>query len=603
MNRHLLCLVLIALWFLAACGPEGTTEAADPLYIQQVSDDKQDTLTLYRGDLPNVVRTHLVSEPKTLHPILQGGPNRTLVFQYVFESLETQDIYTGEVVPQLARMIDRAEDGNAYTYELLDGVHWPDGAPITVEDVIFSTKLNLCPHVNNQGIKPYLAFLSDIVPDPTDPRRFTVMMREYFMSNELFGIYFYLLDRRQFDPEGLLADHSLAEVIDPESELNQQEAVKAWGQSVSEDQIGRDLAYLQSGSGPYQVAEWTEGQQLRLTRTPDYWAAGKSARYYQQHPEEIIFTFVKDPQALEFQIKQQALDVSTSISSEPFDHLQASPLAQEHYHLTPIRDQSLTLIILNNRPRASGRSPVFEDPQVRRALAHAIDIDGMIADILHGYGSRSTTPVIPGNPHYQEQPPLGYELDSTRILLDQAGWQDSDQDGIRDQMIDGKQVPLRFELLFPPNGPAIVEMMDRVQRDLKAVGIDCQLRVKSMGEYLPDLAKGDFDAALFSFGKTNLPYDFHQLFHSSNYPNGYNFFGYANEEVDSMIERMRTTREASQRQALAAKIQAQLYHDQPGILLYYLAKKIAVHRRFNYDGPYPNSPFVLLNVLRMERAE
>lgn len=592
--------LLIAI-FCGACQPESQPQS--DLYLTRVANDGQDTLTLYRGELPNVVRTHLLSEPKTIHPIVQGDAKRALVLQHTHQSLQTQDMETSELIPLLARMVERSDDGLSYTYELLAGTAWPDGAPLTVDDVAFTLKMMLCPHVSNPALHPYLAYVSDLETAPDAPRRFTVRMSDYFMSNELFGVYFLILDPRRFDPEGVLAPYSVADLADPESEANQSEAVQAWGAKLSAPAIGKDLQYLQGGSGPYQIEAWEEGNVLRLVRNNHYWAADRREPQYQQKPEGIEFRFVRDEQTLELLVKQQELDVSTSFNGETFDRLRGSDLVQQHYHLTTVPDQSLALIALNNQPQTGNRSPVFEQQAVRQAVAHALDVDGMLEDVLNGYGSPATSPVWPGNAHYQAQPRLRYDPDQARRLLDEAGWQDTDQDGVRDREIEGQQVPLRFELSYPPNGRTLEEFANRIERELSAVGFEVLLRPAVKGEFSTNLVKGNYDAALLSFAKNPNPYDFHQLFHSSNYPGGYNFFGYVNAGVDSLIDRMRIEPDAAERRRLAEVIQAQIYQDQPAIFLYYITKKMVVHRRFSDPKIYRNDPFILLNTLEVIRPE
>lgn len=605
MTRLLFCglFVLLSPLFVACGGEKQEAANRTDLSYRQSALSGEDSLTIYQGDLPNVVRTHLLSEPNSLHPILQGGINRTLVLQYTFQSLQTQDIATGELLPMVARLLKVSADGNQLTYELLADATWPDGTPITAQDVIFSAKINGCPHVRNVNVKPLLKYLADVRLDPDNPRRFKVMMREFFMSNEYFGVYFYLLDPRRFDPDGVVADYSLAELLDPESQANQQEAVQAWGESLSSPTTGQEMSYLQGGSGPYQVAEWTQGERIRLAPTPDYWGADRPERFHQQGPEEIVFTFVRDPQSITYQLKQQALDVSTAISTESYDALQASDLMKQHFDLHAIPGQSLALLVLNNRPVAANRPRVFDETDARRAVSYALDLDGMLQDVLNNYAQRSTSPVSPDNPHYVPPPAMPHAPDSARLLLTQLGWRDSDQDGIRDRMIEGERVPLRFELLFPPTGAVLQQMADRIRRELADVGIDCQLKPKDQRDYIQDLLQGNYDVALFSFGKTSFPYDFHQLFHSDNYPDGFNLFGYENPTVDSLIDRMRITRDAEQRRAMAAEIQRRIYRDQPGVFLYFTTKKVAVHKRFNHGGPYLNNPYVLLNELRVVRPD
>ena len=102
------------------------------------------------------------------------------------------------------------------------------------------------------------------------------------------------------------------------------------------------------------------------------------------------------------------------------------------------------------------RRAVFKDRRFRLAMAHAIPVQQIIDEVFEGLAVPVVGPFLPGSS--QADPsikPVEYNLDEARKLLDEALWRDTDGDGIRDKMIDGKKVPARFELLIYSDAPVV----------------------------------------------------------------------------------------------------------------------------------------------------
>ena len=109
--------------------------------------DKRDLTT-------NTVIAHISSNPNGLHPFNDNSSDRSYIFQYTQKTLVKMDLVKLTTVPFLIKeMPIPSADGLEYTYELIDGIKWDDGSPLTVDDVIFTTKIQLAPLTNNTQVK------------------------------------------------------------------------------------------------------------------------------------------------------------------------------------------------------------------------------------------------------------------------------------------------------------------------------------------------------------------------------------------------------------------------------------------------------------------
>ena len=98
-----------------------------------------------------------------------------------------------------------------------------------------------------------------------------------------------------------------------------------------------------------------------------------------------------------------------------------------------------TLVYLNQQ---NPNVPFFKDVAVRQALLYALDRQSLIDNVLHGQGLVANSPILPGTWAYDpDVPKYAYDLAKARQLLDEAGWKDSDGDGVREK--DGAQAGLR----------------------------------------------------------------------------------------------------------------------------------------------------------------
>jgi peptide/nickel transport system substrate-binding protein len=509
---------------------------------------------------------HLLSDPEQLNPITSNDATASTVLSYILESLLDRDPETLKLRPLLAASLPEVSDDHlTYTFHLRKDAHFSDGRPVTGEDVLFSVKAVKSPQVNAPFLRVYFASITDA--ELVDPYtiRFTAS-EPYFLNESVLG-GIQVLPRHSYDPDGALDGLTVRQVAANEGDVAEQ--VQAFA-----DRFNRAFARNPMGSGPYVFQEWKTGQQVVLDRNPDYWGYG--------HPEiespyidRMVFRVVNNTDAALVTLKAGDLDM---MSLDPLQHLRqtASTRFKEHYAKLLFYTPSYTYIGWNND------SPIFRDVRVRRAMTELTDRQAMVKTILFDLGQVIDSPIYRFRPEYDETlEPLPYDPAAAEKLLEAAGWTDTDGDGIRDKEIDGRRVPLAFELKINSGNDVRKSVALTLQDSLKKHGIEVRIREIDWTIFLDDVQNRRFDAVVLGWSMSVNEPDAYQVWHSSQIEGGgSNFIGYRNDRVDQLLTDYRREFDPEKRIALYKEFQQILNRDQPYTFLFMRKAVLAYHRRF-----------------------
>jgi peptide/nickel transport system substrate-binding protein len=174
-------------------------------------------------------------------------------------------------------------------------------------------------------------------------------------------------------------------------------------------------------------------------------------------------------------------------------------------------------------------------------------------------------------------------------LLNEAGWKDTDGDGVLDKMIDGKRIPLRFEIKVN-SGNAVRKSVALVLLDeLKKHGIAASVRELDWTIFLNDVKNHHFDAVVLGWQMSTTEPDAYQVWHSSQAANkGSNAISYKNARVDEILEQYRREFDAQKRIQMYKEFQEIIHDEQPYTFLYVGKRVSAVHRRFQGVEVFPD---------------
>jgi peptide/nickel transport system substrate-binding protein len=322
------------------------------------------------------------------------------------------------------------------------------------------------------------------------------------------------------------------------------------------------------GTGPFQISQVT-ATRIDLTVNPRYhgpipYLTGLTIRFYPDH------------QSLLPAYDRGEIDgVSWIWPDEIADAAQRKDL---QLFSTPLSGYTLIYLNLQNP-----NLPFFKETAVRQALLYALDRQALIDTALHGQGLVAHSPILPGTWAYDPQvPQYKYDPERARALLDQAGWVDSDGDGVRDQ---GGQ-KLEFNLLG--NNRQIIEGIAAAwaQIGVRAVAQE----VTQAGLTTDFLVPRTFDAALAHWELAGDP-DPYPLWHSTRIKDGQNYAGWDHRAADEVIEKARSLTDQAARKEYYAQFQRIFATEVPALLLYHPVYSFGVRNKVHdvQIGPL-NSP-------------
>jgi peptide/nickel transport system substrate-binding protein len=229
------------------------------------------------------------------------------------------------------------------------------------------------------------------------------------------------------------------------------------------------------------------------------------------------------------------------------------------------------------------KKPFFSDKRVRTAMTHMLNRQEILDKILLALGAIVTNPFYINSPEYDKSiKPLDYSPETAIKLLDEAGWTDSNKDGIRDK--DG--VKFEFEFLLPSGSDTSEKIATVLKEELDKVGIVMNIRKTEWAVFTTRLNERKFDAVTlaWSMGVESDPY---QIWSSTQSTTGSNFVGFENERADQLISEARQEFNKEERIKLYREFAEIIHEQQPYTFLFCSMSTVAVSNRFRNVEVYP----------------
>ncbi len=315
------------------------------------------------------------------------------------------------------------------------------------------------------------------------------------------------------------------------------------------------------GVGPYQFVSWETGVKIKLERNPNYWDCAQPAPF-----DRIEMVMLKDPQAWLRYLKTGQIDYTQVMPQQYVSELKGKePYLGEKGLKIGFHDELSYFYIGWNQ-----RRPFFEDKRVRTAMTLAFNREALVENVFGGLGEVVSGPYVKKNPCYDQSiAPLPFDLEQAKKLLEEAGWTDTDGDGIRDKVIKGKKTPFEFSLLMY-GGSSEYETLARIYReDLLQVGIKLNPLPLEWSAQLKQQESRDFDAYTGAW-VPDWDIDLKPIWHSStaDQPASSNYIGFKNAEADRLIDAHRQEQDPEKRAGYCQAFHRLVAEEQPYSFFY-----------------------------------
>ncbi|MDR0355982.1 MAG: peptide-binding protein [Deltaproteobacteria bacterium] len=431
------------------------------------------------------------------------------------------------IVPDLAESWEISEDNLVITFKLRPGVFWADGQPFTAEDCVFTWEVMRDPNTPTAYGEP---FKQMVKAEAIDDLTFRVTYGQV-LSKALLSWSFSIM------PKHLLADKNFDE---------------------------SPLARTTAGSGPFQLERWETGQRIIMAANPGYYDG-------RPYLDRLITKIIPDMSTQMMEFATGALDYMTLEPDQWIEANENPVLAQNNdfYRYLSFGYTYLGFNLLD---------PRLADAKVRQAIAYAIDKDELIDGVLLGFGEKANGPYKSDMWAYNKNvKPYPFDQAKAKALLAEAGWRDTNGDGIIDK--DGQNFVLT---IMTNQGNRIREQtLLVIQARLKDVGIEVKPKIVEWAAFLKEfIDKKDFEAIIMGWTIPMEPDLFDVWNSSKTSPGELNFISYANSEVDELIDKARFTLDRAVQKAALDRAQEIFFQDVPYVFLFVPETLVAVNKRF-----------------------
>jgi peptide/nickel transport system substrate-binding protein len=547
----------------------------------------------------NTIIAHILSQPDGLHPFNDNSVMRSYIFNYTQKTLLKLDLVSLEYTPILIKeMPEVSSDNLSFSYEIKEGVFWDDGSPLTAKDVVFSTKLMLCPLTNNAQIRGnYNSVIKSVELDPNNKMKFTMHAQNINWTNRYIFTELFIVQKNLWDPKGVLDGILFSDLLS--DNFKETEVLSDWFNKYNDADNGYKPERL-LGLGAYQVSEWAANQYITIEKKKNWWGTDDASIYNKAYPDKIIFKIIKEDASSYLALKNEEIDVTTSIGTVKLMKLQEREYFNNNYDSKFLDRYAYNYIGLNMKPDGIKQKPFFVDQRVRRAMAYLTPIDEIIEVMVHGKASRQAAQISHLKSTYNDTLQLiPLDIEKAKELLASTGWIDTDGDNIRDKIIDGIKVPFSFKLSYM-SSPISKEIVLMIKESMYKAGVVAEPTPMDFTLFYKNAMDHNFDGMLGGWGGSASYSNPMQLWHTSSWvTKGSNFCGFGDAESDALIEEANLTLDKEQHDNALLKLQAKIYTDQPYVFLYSTKRKFAIHKRFENRGMYYERPGVMLQNLKL----
>jgi peptide/nickel transport system substrate-binding protein len=356
-------------------------------------------------------------------------------------------------IPGLAKSWKGSADGKTWTYTLRPNLKWSDGQPLTSEDIAYTVN-----RARKEEWLNYTSVVQNLTATAPDPN--TVVIHSKVTDPKLPTMDVYIVPKHIWEKQDAKA-------------------------------IAKYDALDGVGSGPFVLEHFEKGQFARFKANP-YYFGGKSPI------SSVVLRVFNNPDAMVAALKRGEIDAAEDVPGTAFHQLEKDP------NIVTVQGNqgAMEEFAINGGDGLKKPHPALLDPRVRQAIAHAIDKQTIVKRVLAGLGTPTDTLSVSPNTAWSPKIPDGrrfdFDIAKANQILDQAGYKDTNGDGIREMPGGGR--PLKFRYAVRSEGDAGEPTAELITGWLRQIGIATTQKVYNDSQLTEVIGKGDYD--LFVWGWT-----------------------------------------------------------------------------------------------------
>lgn len=422
----------------------------------------------------------------------------------------------------------QSEDGLTWTFNVRDDVTWHDGQPLTAGDIAYTFNWILDQKVGN--FIDYLPFTDEITA-PTDT---TLEWKTTIPTGApVYPPYIYIM------PEHLL------------SQYETKADFKKW--KGFPDPIG---------SGPFTLVEWRRGDFWRLEANPEYWGGAPKI-------DEFVFRIFQNEDAMIEALKQGEIDFADDISANLFESIVDEPgITANTGNPTSFAQMSFNMCtneVEYCKDTGFNHHPATTDPAFRLAVEYAIDREVLVDRVKLGYAEPGYTVVMQPKWHQDPPEPITYDPAEANRILDEAGYADTDNDGIRETP-DGEPMEMRF--VVRTEAPETIDAGEFIVEWLREIGVSLKTEAVNDSKLGDIWYANDYDLYIWGWGVEPDP-NFQLSTYITSQCGVWSDTCYSNQEYDQLFKDQQSAASLEEREAIVDQMQQIIYDDRPELVLWY----------------------------------
>jgi peptide/nickel transport system substrate-binding protein len=479
-------------------------------------------------DSPNVTAGYLVSSYE--------------VWNLQYATLTDKAAADFATEPGLAESWTASDDGLTYTYTLREGLLWSDGTPLTADDVAWTVNTS-----RDQGWMNHSSITANLEATAVDAR--TVTITSSVPDPKLPTMDVYILPKH-----------------------------------IWEEQAAGDITTYDAldgvGAGPFTLQEWKSGQSWTMKANPNYWKGAPAI-------DQVVFRVFTNADAMVAALKKGEIDAANAVPSSAFAELQSAEGIEAIFGT----QGSMSELAMNGMGGGLGDGhPALQDVDVRHAIHHAIDKQVLFDRVINGYGVQGTTLSVSPDPAWKPAIPEAeqytYDPAKAQQLLDDAGYVDTNGDGVREMPGGGQELVFRYAERSESEVAAPIREL--ITGWLEQIGIGTEVSVVDDTQLTDVVASGEYD--LFVWGWTPfvdpdpmLSYFRCEQLTTSLDAYGYNDANWCSDEYDALYTQQNQELDRTKRIELVHQM-LRLFYDQSTYVVLFEDAELQAYRTDRFSG-------------------